>query len=145
MHAVLSTAEALLRRHPAPALPLSELTARLRTAGPDRRLTDARLRDLLERHPGRFRLVEVWSDPWPGSGVSRRNRAGQVPGRVFWVAAVRPDPDPPAGSGLAGPLRETVRWLAARLDVRSRSDVARWHRLALAEEAARRSLRDAAA
>ncbi len=139
MNAILSTAEAVLRRHPAPALPLAELTDRLRSSGPDRRLTEARLRGLLERHPGRFRLVEVWSAPWAGAR-SGRSAADPCPGRALWVAAVHPDPDPPAGSGLAGPLRETVRWLAGRLDVRSRSAVARWHRMALAEEAARRAL-----
>lgn len=136
MDAVLTAAETILRNHPAPALRLPELRERLRAAGPDRRLTDERLRGLLERHPGRFRVLDVWRGPWRAL-EARSGPAGLE--RDCWVA-VAAGPDAPLDGGLGGRMRESVRWLARRLDARSLHEVSRWHRLALSEEAARAAL-----
>jgi hypothetical protein len=49
------------------------------------------------------------------------------------------DPDgPPDDAGPAAvTLRESVRWLARSVDVRSRTDVGRWSAIAMSERAAR--------
>ena len=141
MNAILTAAEAILRRHPAPALPMPELLERLRAEGPDRHLTDDRLRPLLEGYPTRFRVLDVWKGPWR---PFRSHAPAARLGPDCWVAVVGDRTDPPDDGGVAGRMRETVRWLARRLDLRSRHEVTRWHRLVLAEEEARSALSQAA-
>jgi hypothetical protein len=139
---VLSAAEAVLARHPAPALRLAHLVERLRADGTDAHLCQKRLRGLLERHPERFRVLDLWRGPW------RPLRDRGVPDELewdCWVAAVTDGEDPPGGDGVAGRMRDTVRWLARRLDARSLHQVTRWCRLALAEEMARSALHRPAA
>lgn len=136
MDAILSLAEAILTRHPAPALRLDELLDRMRRAGPDRRLSALRLRRILERHPARFRVLDVWRGPWH---PVRDDPTMAALGPACWVA-VRGEPRDPRDGGLGGRMRESVRWLARRLDARSRHDLLRWQRLALEEEAVRPAL-----
>lgn len=142
MNAILAAAEAILHRHPAPALRMADLLARLQTDGPDPRLRSGRLRRLLERDPDRFRVLDVWRGPW--RPLRERTDPDEMD-RSCWVAVVSENRDPPGGDVVAARMRESVRWLARRLDVRSLHEVTRWYRLALADEAARAALGDRAA
>ena len=136
MESILTAAETILHHHPAPALRIRHLLRRLVASGAHRRLTADRLRTLLARDPGRFRVLEVWTGPW------RALRGPSAPGELAhdcWIAAIGPAPRPP-GPRVTGRMRESVRWLAHRLDPRYRHEVLRWHRLVLAEEATRGAL-----
>lgn len=132
MQIIALRAEEALRDSPHPALRLSELVTLLAPAV-DRSLTAARLRHILEDHPDRFRLLDAWSRRW-----SSLHGDDEGEGSTTWVVAVAAPASPPDGAGPALRLRETVRWLGASLDNRSRMEVARWYAIAAAERHARR-------
>lgn len=143
MDEVLRHVEAALRRHPAPAVRLSELLALVRSSTSDRALDARLLRKLIEGHPERFRILDPWRGPWRTSGL---DRSGEGPGDDPWVVVVTD----PADQHLAGPrlttcLRESVRWMARGVDVRSPRELVRWHMLAIAESTSRGSILDLAA
>lgn len=138
MDSLVSAAEAQLRRHPAPAVPLLVLLRLLREAGSDRLLDVGRLRTVLERHPERFRILQVWRAPldeFDGDGIEG---GADNP----WVALLT-EPAEPDVVGLPPTvctMRESVRWLARRMDDRSRTEALHWQRLVLAEREARTAL-----
>ena len=142
MDPIVSHAEAVLRRHPAPALKLSELAELLKSDLPRATLDLTVLRHRLERHPETFRFLDPWRGPW-------RHTREQIPGDLGaaepWVLVVA---DPGAdGVGSSHPsrmMRESVRWIARSVDPRSAREVSRLHGIVLEERGARGALRQAA-
>jgi len=137
MEALARSAEAILRSQDAPALRLTELVERVRADTGVRTLDPDRLRAVLEVRPDRFRLLDPWRGPW------RFVRDGGGPAHVGepWVVVVG-DPGVQGGAlperpDVARRLSASVRWLGARMDARSRPALARWHRMVVAERAAR--------
>ena len=158
MHPLLVAARAVLDQHPAPALRLAELARQLQERGHPTAQSERLLR-LLTCEPDRFRLLWVWTGPAsrPAARPSLRTRArvgvkARVreldtagDGRETWVVALDPADEPaPPGRARHG-LRESVRWMARRVDPRSARAVSRWYRMVLAEREARRGLRPPAA
>lgn len=130
MDPVAVAAESLLRRHPAPALPLSELLERLREDGPDPYLTEGRLRNVLEKTPERFRILELWrAAPANPLGEGAAAELGAP-----WVAVISdPTGHPEERERAEILLRESVRWLTRFVDPRSTRDVAHWRGMVHAE------------
>ncbi len=146
MESILSCVEATLRRHPAPALSLSELLRLVVADGPDRSLDALRLRALLESSPDRFRVLDPWSGPWRFLRRRRRERRAPAGASDAWVVLVTdPGGQDLAGSRPARVLRESLRWMARGLDGRSLQDVGRLFRMVREEEGVRPSLRRKAA
>ncbi len=132
MQAILHHAEELLRQHPAPAMELDELHSRLRELRPTCTPTCVSLRVILENSPGRFRVVDPWCGPW----VHNRDGHCSDTDDVIVIAIDRgcSERDPSSSGAL---LRESVRWIARGIDLRSPGGVARLYALILAEDAAR--------
>lgn len=140
MEALVRSAETILRSQSAPALRLTELVERVRADTGMRTLDADRLRSALELRPDRFRLLDPWRGPW------RFVREGDSSTDVVepWVVVVG---DPGAGAGahaerpdVARRLSASVRWLGMSVDERSRRALTRWHRMVVAERAARAAL-----
>lgn len=142
MDPILRLAREVLRRDPAPALRLHDLLDRVRSQGPEPRLSEERLRALLRSRPDRFRVLELCRGPFRALGPSTEGAAG-VGRDATWVTALT-DPDAPAeprDATVLGRLRESVRWLARDVDARSPRAVLRWYRLVLEAEDVRASVR----
>jgi hypothetical protein len=136
MNPIAVLAEDTLRRHPHPALRLSEL-AELVAEQMDRTLDEPRLRSILEAHPDRFRILDPWRGPWRGAVIHDDARTA----REAWVVAVVDPDQPPDRPGSAAlKLRESVRWLGRGIDPRSPHEVSRWYAIALAERALREAV-----
>lgn len=130
MNPIAHHAESVLHTTPHPALRLCELLdALVERAG--RSLTLDRLREALEAHPDRFRILETWQGPW---------QVNERPGSYAWVVAIESPDVPPDEPPAALRLRESVRWVALGMDPRSRMEVSRWYAIAVAEREARRAL-----
>jgi hypothetical protein len=145
MDALVRAAETVLRRQAAPALRLTELLEHVRAETGVRTLAADRLRAALERHPDRFRLLDPWRGPW------RFVRDGPMPSHVGepWVVVVG-DPGDQGGAqdtrpGVERRLSASVRWLGTSVDAGSGRSLTRWHRMVVAEGAARDVLRGKAA
>ncbi len=144
METLATVAEAVLRRHAAPALRLTELLDHVRSDTGVRALPSERLRTVLESHPDHFRLLNPWRGPW------RFVRSDPAHGLRIepWVLLVADPGDQGAeeatGSAAERRMRESVRWLGITLDIGSGKAVTRWHTIAVAERQARTSLREAA-
>lgn len=138
MDPIVSAAEQILRQDPAPGLPLADLTDHLRRHMDDGRLTPEGVRTRLESEPGLFRVLDL--HPGPLEGLSALEELGAS---RAWVAVLG-DPasaDPtPHSPGLSQRVRDSVRWMAGRVDDRSSRDVARWRRLLVAEARTREQL-----
>ncbi len=140
MQEILHHAEEVLRQHPAPAMELDELHSRLRELRPTATPICAGLRRILEGSPHRFRVVDPWCGPWiHGPHGDRPDTDGVV---VIAIDRVCSEGDPSPGSTL---LRESVRWIARGIDLRSQGGAARLYALILAADAARLRLRRRAA
>lgn len=140
MQAILQHAEEVLRQHPAPAMELGELHSRLRELRPTCTPVCATLRGILENSPHRFRVVDPWCGPWLHCREEDRPDTDGVV--VIAIGGVCSEGDPSPGSAL---LRESLRWIARGIDLRSQGGVARLYALILAEDAARSRLRRKAA
>lgn len=127
MNTIAAHAESVLHAAPHPALRLGELLELLADRA-GRSITPERLRQALDDHPDRFRILESWEGPW---------RVREVGTRDAWVVAVRSPDRPPDEPPPALRLRESVRWVALGMDGRSRMDVSRWYAIAMADRAAR--------
>lgn len=141
MDPVAVRAAAVLARSPSPALRLSTLLELLGREEPPARMDAGALRRILERYPQTFRFLDPWRGPW----CPTRDRTPSDPTSVeAWVMTVE---DPGSGdlpaAGLPK-LRESVRWLARAVDMRSSVQVARTHGFVLAEGEARAALKRAA-
>ena len=147
MNPIALCAEAALRAHPRPAIPLSELVERV-APRIDRSLGSDRLRAILEEHPQRFRVLEPFPAPAP-----RRPDPGHPPDRLAtavvegepWVAWIGEPGEAPEMTKVALTLRESVRWLTRGVDPRSRVEVRRWYVIVLSERSASASSVDRAA
>lgn len=143
MDTLPDAAEAVLRRHPAPALRLDELLPLVRLALRDPALDRDRLLQSLSARPERFRLLDPWRGPW------KRMIDGPDPGPLPgpWVVVVG-DPGGEAGPSTGGMaatrMRACVQWMAVGVDPTSAWSLARWHGLALAEASVRGVLKRAA-
>ena len=129
MEEILREAEEVLCGYPAAAMELTELHARLRHRRPVDTPSCAALRSLLESHPNRFRVVDPWSGPWLDPGDHPRSETEHVV--VVAVGSGAPS------SGRLPPhlrLRESLRWVARGIDLRSRGGAARLYALLLAEK-----------
>ncbi len=139
METLPDTAETVLRRHPAPALRLSELLRLVRLALRDPALDRDRLLQSLSARPERFRLLDPWKGPWRRVVEGRASKPHAEP----WVVLVA-DPGGDAGAAVEGVslgrMRSCVRWMAGAVDPTSAWSLARWHGLALAETSARAAL-----
>lgn len=137
MDALAHSAETILRSQVAPALRLAELLEHVRADTGVRSLQADRLRTALELHPDRFRILDPWRGPW------RFVRGGPMPSAVGgpWVVVVGDPGDQGAAtdarSSVERRLSASVRWLGMRVDARSGRAVTRWHRMVVAEGAAR--------
>ncbi len=123
------TAQEVLDRHPAPALPLHELhtlVARERSGIAPR--VEQLVRSLRPRSTG-IRLVET--DPLRLAKVAPRGWAVAPPGRQRGGVSHR---------SVNGKLRESVRALGEALEPGSNIALARWARLLHEERRARRAL-----
>lgn len=146
MESILGCVEATLRRHPAPALRLSDLLRLVVADGPDRSLDALRLRALLEGSPERFRVLDPWAGPWRFTVRSRRRAAPSEGPPDPWVVLVTDPGTQDLAEGRATlVLRESLRWVARGVDGRSRPDVGRLLRLVREEHRVRGSLRRRAA
>jgi hypothetical protein len=128
MEEILHHAEEILCGHPFAAMELIELHARLRHRTPVATPTCIDLRQLLESHPARFRVVDPWARPWIHPADQPRDGTEDV----VVVAVGRGAP----ASGrlpLELRLRESIRWVARGIDPRSRGSSARLYALLLAE------------
>lgn len=132
MNPIVTCAEHVLRVHVHPALRLNELRE-LVAERVDRGLDIRTLRAMLEEHPELFRVIEPWSGPWRLH--DQRRGHGRPP--EAWVVVITDPGEGPDTSGAALRLRESVRWLARDLDVRSPLEVGRWYAIVLAEREAR--------
>ncbi|HKJ03709.1 MAG TPA: hypothetical protein VJ997_14680 [Longimicrobiales bacterium] len=130
MDALLGAAEAALRRSPAPALPLSQLTGEVRAATGVRSLEPLALLDALRCHPDHFKILDPGRGPW--RFVARAEDASTD---EPWIVSLE-DPESPAEGYLADRLqrrlRASVRGVALALDADSPREVLRWHAMALA-------------
>lgn len=136
MNSIALRAEAALRRHPHPALRLSELVA-LIAEDVDRGLTPQRLRPVLEDHPERFRVLDASILRW-GTATSAGDTTDAD--ADAWAIAVH-DPDAPSElPAQALRLRESVRWLGRGIDPRSSMEITRWYAIAMAERAVREAV-----
>ena len=140
MEAIMNHAEEVLRQHAAPAMTLIELHRCLRERRPAHAPSCASLRVLMDNCPDRFRIVDPWRRPWLGA---REERGGEAVDVVV-MAITRGSPN----DGHLAPserLRESVRWIARAVDLRSPGNVARLYALLLAVDGARPLLRQRAA
>ena len=135
MNPISSLAEAVLGRHPFPALRLSELLE-LVAERVDRALDARRLRAVLEEHPERFRVFDPWRGPW--RSVVAAGSGGNTDPWVVLVSETAVEPDVDGRTALT--LRESVRWLGRTIDARSATDVGRWYAIVLSERASRRAV-----
>jgi hypothetical protein len=137
MDPIVSCAEQILSQSDHPALRLSELLEAVAERF-DRTLDADRLRARLEAHPDRFRILE----PWKGRLVLDvgANPASEGLSEAWVVVVTAPNRPPDGDSPAAVRLRESVRWLARGVDVRSGSEVARWSSTALSEREVRPAL-----
>jgi len=140
MQAILHYAEEILRQHPAPAMELGELHRRLRQLWPAGTSCCDSLRRILTNSPDRFRVVDPWCGPW--IHASNRDSSGTEGVVVVAIDRACHEEDPLPGSSL---LRESVRWIARGIDLRSPGGAARLYALLMAEDAARPQLRQRAA
>ena len=141
MNPLASHAQAILRDHPHPALPLHELLEMIAERF-DRGLDSARLRAVLKEYPEAFKLVEPWNGPWLFLDPSGADH----PCDEMWVVLLTPPDSRAIGHDpTVWTLRESVRWLARDLDPRSRADVSRWYSIVMAEREARLRLQGRAA
>ncbi len=138
MDEVLRHVEAALRRHPAPAVRLSELLTLVRPSTAGRALDARLLRRLLESHPDRFRILDPWRGPW--RTASANALAGAASNDPWVVVVTDPADQDLEGSRLAARLRESVRWMARAVDSRSTREIVRWHALAVSEQDLRNSV-----
>jgi hypothetical protein len=136
MHPIAVFAETALRQHVHPTLRLRELVE-IVAERVDRTLDAGRLRAILEGYPDRFRLLDPWCGRWRSSASVEPDAATRT--IDVWVVGVA-ESAPPPGAPAALKLRESVRWLARRVDPRSPSEVARWYAIALSERAVRRAV-----
>lgn len=137
MDPIASCAERTLRHSEHPALKLSELLESVSELL-DRTLDAGRLRAILESHPDRFRILEPWRGPWRSASGTLSAKEGAV---EAWVVGVTDPEGPPDGAApTAVKLRESVRWLARGVDIRSPAEVSRWYAIAMSERAVRTAL-----
>jgi hypothetical protein len=143
MESCLVAAEAALRRSAAPALRLGELLCHVRSETRDLSLNRERLLRGLRAHPDLFRILDPWRGPW--RFIREHDAWSSRTDLDPWVLTVS---DPAVGDGAGRPavrrMRSCVRWLATGIDARSPRALARWSRLALAADEARRTLDEAA-
>lgn len=127
MGELTDTLEEILDRHPAPALPVEEVGRLVARTGSLPAPAPELLARVVRESPGALRLVEGDRERLGAGGPSRWILApsGGRRGRV------------PAAS-LAGRLRETVRALGEWVEPGSNVALARWARLLLEEQRARR-------
>lgn len=145
MDALVTAAEAVLRRNVAPALRLSDLLRQVRAETGVATLGPGRLRTVLESYPDRFRVLDPWRGPW-------RFVRGEAPvhgAADAWVLVVGDPGDQggaePTGSRLERRLRASVWWLGLTLDAGSGHAVRRWHAMVVAEHGVRASMERKAA
>lgn len=138
MDPIVADAADILRRHPAPGLPLRTLLELLVRGGGASGVDAARLRMLLEARPDRFRVL----DPWRGPLSVLAPALGAVGGDGDAWVAVLDDPEAMEAPGprVALRVRESVRWLARAVDGRATRELARWQRLLHVESATRVAL-----
>jgi len=132
MEAIMNHAEEVLRQHAAPAMALIELHRQLRVRRPAFAPSCVSLRVMMENCPDRFRVLDPWRRPWVGP---RDERGGEAVDVVVMTITRGSSSD-----GLLAPgerLRESVRWIARAVDVRSPGNVGRLYALLLAEDGAR--------
>lgn len=145
MDSCLVAAEAALRRSAAPALRLGELLSHVRSETRDLSLNRERLLRGLRAHPSLFRILDPWRGPW--RFIRERDAWSSRVDLDPWVLTVS-DPADGEGDGAGRPvirrMRSCIRWLANGIDTRSPRALARWSRLALAADEARRTLDEAA-
>lgn len=127
METLADRAARCLADHPAPALTVEELGARVRAEGAA--VTPEVLLRTLESNPERFRVVDPcrgpWRRVWPATRASRADRVGAEGGAPHsrWVVATGapcPERDPRAR------LRASVAHLGRTVDERSPTDLLRW-------------------
>lgn len=151
MDALTDRAARAAHRHPAAALPLSELSRLVQESGT--RVSDDVLLRALLTEPARFRIVDPWKGPWARLRSDRRTgRHGSLAGagdrrvpnlvdgpRVVPAPGAAPWSPGPAGPAL-GRMRQALIRLGWRVDDASPVDLARWHRLVLEGQRARNRL-----
>ncbi len=137
MDALVRSAETVLRSQAAPALRLTELLRFVRLDTGVRTLDAGRLRAALEARPDRVRLLDPWRGPW------RFVHGGPepVPSSEPWVVVVGDPGDQGAAqdtrASVERRLSASVRWLGMSVDAQSGRALTRWHRMVVAESAAR--------
>ncbi|MGY8777377.1 MAG: hypothetical protein ACKVIN_04555 [Longimicrobiales bacterium] len=146
MNAIASAADTVLRGHPHPTLPLSDLVERV-ASEVDRSATADRVRLALNAHPEHFRVIDIWT-----LGDARNEAEGGAASRSWVVSITEPwTRDQGASTGATAPdrsaqgrtlrsLSANVRWLARHLDSRSRMAVGRWAALTISERSAREAV-----
>jgi len=136
MDTIMSHAEEVLTQHPAPAMALIELQQRLRERRPGLAPSCDSLRVLMENNPNRFRVLDPWHRPWPQTHDSCTAEAADV-----LVMTITRGTSNDGRLAMDARLRESVRWIARGIDVRSPRSLARLYALLLAERGARPRLR----
>jgi hypothetical protein len=121
MDSIPESAATVLRRHPAPALPIGEIRTLLFGSPGGRPLAEDALLRELRRRPDLVRVLESPPRRWAGAGPRS------------WIMARVPG-DGEAPTLLASRLRASLRHLGEGLDSGSALALARWERL-LREEA----------
>ena len=132
MDAITIQAEEVLRQHPAPAMALIELQRRLHERRPGLAPSCDSLRVLMENSPHRFRVLDPWRRPWSERHDERHTEAADVLVMTITIGASND-----GRLATDARLRESVRWIARGVDLRSPRSLARLYALLLAERSTR--------
>ncbi len=128
MDSIPESAATVLRRHPAPALPIGEVRTLLFGSPGGRPLPEEVLLRELRRRPDLVRVLESPPRRWAGAGPRS------------WIVARVPG-DGEARTPLSARLRASLRHLGEGLESGSALALARWERLLREEERLRAALR----
>lgn len=128
MESIPESTASVLRRHPAPALTLSEVHALLYGTPGVSSPSESALLQELRRRPDLFRVLEPPARRWAGSGPRS------------WVLARVPGEDERLRA-LASRLRTSVRHLGEGVEPDSALALARWERMVREEGRVRLALR----
>lgn len=127
MDSIPESTASMLRRHPAPALTLSQVRALLYGSPGAPSPPEASLLRELRRRPDLIRILEPPSRRWAGAGP-----------RSWILARVPGDEERPRA--LAGKLRASLRHLGEGVETDSSLALARWERLVREEGRVRLAL-----
>ena len=125
METLAERAAQSLTRHPAPALPLDELSEQVRGGGPA--VGAGVLLRALEARPDLFRVLDPWRGPWrpaarPDARREAERSAVEAAGTRWVVPLGRATLDRDPGAR----LKACVVHLGRTLDERSVTDLVRW-------------------